>query len=143
MKIVVLIARFLAGFLFTAVGLNGLIHFANVPLPPGDATTYIALIQRHFALDLLVYGTQVFAGVLLLTGRFIPLAVALLASIIVNILAFHIAMAPEQIAPALLAAILWGIVAYDARANFATIFEPNVRHYSEDAAKPVPSIADA
>jgi len=48
----------------------------------------------------------VFAGLLLLFGRFVPLALTLLAAALYNILAFHLTMSPCTIAPALVACVL-------------------------------------
>ena len=41
----------------------------------------------------LIAATEIAAGVLLLSGRFVPLALTLLAPVIVNILAFHLLLA--------------------------------------------------
>jgi hypothetical protein len=43
----------------------------------------------------LVMGTQLLVGVLLLLNRFVPLALALLAPIIVGIVTFHLFLAPK------------------------------------------------
>jgi uncharacterized membrane protein YphA (DoxX/SURF4 family) len=48
----------------------------------------------------LVKGTEVVAGLLLLTGIAVPLALVLLAPILVNIFLFHLILAPEGLAPA-------------------------------------------
>ncbi len=42
----------------------------------------------------LIKGTEVIVGVLLLTNRFVPLALALIAPVIVHIVAFHAFLAP-------------------------------------------------
>ena len=42
----------------------------------------------------LIFGTQVLVGALLLSNRFVPLALALIAPVIVNIVAFHAFLAP-------------------------------------------------
>jgi hypothetical protein len=43
----------------------------------------------------LICVTQALAGALLLTNRFVPLALALLAPIVVNIFAFHVFLEPS------------------------------------------------
>jgi hypothetical protein len=45
--------------------------------------------------------TEVVAGALLLSNRFVPLALALLAPVVVNIVAFHAFLAPSGVVPAL------------------------------------------
>ena len=43
----------------------------------------------------LIKGTEVLAGALLLCNRFVPLALTILAPVIVNIVAFHVFLAPS------------------------------------------------
>jgi putative oxidoreductase len=121
MKIVVLIARILLGIIFLLFGLNGFLHFIPAPMPTGLAGQYIgALFVSHYAV--LVFLLQVIAGVLLLVNRFVPLAIAVLGPIIVNILLFHFSMAPEGIPLALVTTALWLIVFYKVRQAFAPLF---------------------
>jgi hypothetical protein len=47
----------------------------------------------------LIFGTQVIVGALLLSNRFVPLALALIAPVIVNIVAFHAFVAPRNARP--------------------------------------------
>ncbi len=54
----------------------------------------------------LIFGIQVVGGVLLLVNRFVPLALAILAPVIVNILCFHVLMAPSGLPLALIVAVL-------------------------------------
>ena len=62
------------------------------------------------------------SGLLLLAGRFVPLALALLAPVLVNILNYHITMDPGGIGAGLIATILWAIVFLQYRSSFAPIF---------------------
>src|SRR6266853_712994 len=52
-----------------------------------------ALYASHYLW--VIFAFQVIAAVLLLVNRYVPLAVAVLAPVIVNILAFHALMAPS------------------------------------------------
>ena len=63
-----------------------------------------------------------FGGLLLLFGRFVPLALTLLAAELYNILAFHLTMSPGTIAPALAACVLWILVFLQYRESFKGIF---------------------
>ena len=67
---------------------------------------------------------QVLGGLLLLSGRFVPLALTLLAAVLYNILAFHLTMAPATIAPGLVASVLWILVFLQYRESFNSIFSP-------------------
>ena len=53
-----------------------------------------AMVNTHYMIPLL-FGTQTLTGVLLLINRFVPLALALIAPVIVNILAFHLFVEPS------------------------------------------------
>jgi hypothetical protein len=57
-----------------------------------------------------VYLAQIIGGLLLLAGRFVPLGLAILAPVLVNILNYHITMDPGGIGLGLIATILWVIV---------------------------------
>jgi putative oxidoreductase len=121
MKIVAIIARILLGLTFFVFGLNGFLNFMHGPLPPGLAGTFLTtLMVSHFVY--FVSGVQVIAGVLLLVNQFVPLALALLAPVLYNILAFHITMQPSGLPPGLIASILWLILVWRLRDYFAPLF---------------------
>ena len=94
MRTASVIARYLAGVIFLVFGLNGFLHFIPLPPPSGVAGQFMgALFVSHYLT--LIFGLQVIAAVLLLANRYVPLALAVLAPVIVNILCFHALMAPE------------------------------------------------
>ena len=70
-----------------------------------------------------VSALQLIAGLLLLFNRYVPLAVAILAPIIFNIVLYHVLMAPSGIPLAIVASILWIIVAYPVRSVFGGLLE--------------------
>jgi putative oxidoreductase len=88
------IARYLAGIIFLVFGLNGFLHFIPLPPPSGVAGQFMgALYASHYLW--VIFAFQVVAAILLLANRYVPLAVAVLAPVIVNILVFHALMAPS------------------------------------------------
>src|SRR3984957_1713498 len=90
------IARYLAGVIFLVFGLNGFLNFSPLRPPGGIAGHFMgALYASHYLWVILAF--QVIAGVLLLVNRYVPLAAAVLAPGIVNILVFHVSMAPSEI----------------------------------------------
>jgi uncharacterized membrane protein YphA (DoxX/SURF4 family) len=90
MKIVTIIARSLLGLVFVVFGSNAFLHFIPMPPPPaGLAGDFMkALFMSHYFY--VVATVQVLGGLILLSGRFTPLALTLLGPVIVNILCFHI-----------------------------------------------------
>ena len=130
MKIASKIAQYLAGVMFLVFGLNGFLHFIPVPPLTGVAGQFMgALVVSHFYV--LVFGVQVAGALLLLANRFVPLALTLLAPVIVNILAFHISMAPSGLPPAILAAVLWGLIFVQVRSAFAPLFQSRLQQRPE------------
>ena len=126
MKTVSAIARYLAGSIFLVFGLNGFLHFIPLPPPDGVAGQFMgALFASHYLT--LIFGVQVIAAVLLLANRFVPLALAILAPVIVNILAFHVFMAPSGLPLALFVAVLWTLIFVDVRTAFAPLVQPRLQ----------------
>jgi len=125
MKILANISRFLLALIFTIFGLNGFLHFIRMPPPGGVAGQFFgALFISNYLVP--VFALQLISGVLLLVNRFVPLALTILAAIIVNILLFHVLMNPAGLGLALLVAILWGVVFASVRSAFAGIFQERV-----------------
>ena len=126
MRTVSIIARYLAGVIFLVMGLNGFLHFIPFPPPPGIAGQFMgALYVSHYLW--MIFAFQVIAGVLLLVNRYVPLAVAVLAPVIVNILAFHALMAPGGLPLALFVTILWAAIFIDVRPAFAGLFQSRLQ----------------
>ena len=123
MRTISAIARYLAGAIFLVFGLNGFLHFIPLPPPEGIAGQFMgALFASHYLM--VIFAVQVIAAVLLLVNRYVPLALAALAPVIVNILCFHALMAPSGLPLALFVTVLWALVFIDVRPAFAGLFQP-------------------
>jgi putative oxidoreductase len=122
MKIAALISRLLLGLVFTFFGLNGFLHFLPTPpLPPTPSGRFIAAIsESHYVY--LVAGVQVVGGVLLLIGRYVPLALTLLGPVIVNIFVYHLLMDPKGLPLAAVVVVLWFVLFFRYRQNFSGLF---------------------
>src|ERR1041385_5309754 len=93
------IVRILLGLMFLVFGLNGFLNFIPAPKDmPAEVASVVGGLMKGGYMTV-VSGTEIIVAVLLLTNRFVPLALALLAPIIVGILTFHVAMAPQTIGP--------------------------------------------
>jgi uncharacterized membrane protein YphA (DoxX/SURF4 family) len=109
-----LVGRLLLGLVFFVFGLDGLVHFMPQPTGPFPEKAMAfgnAMMQTGYLFQLLK-GTEVLAGALLLSNRFVPLALVLLAPVLVNILAFHLFLEPAGaplavVLVALAAALAW------------------------------------
>ncbi len=126
MRITFVIARYLAGVIFLVMGLNGFLNFIPLPPPGGIAGQFMgALYVSHYLW--VIFAFQVIAGVLLLVNRYVPLAVAVLAPVIVNILTFHALMAPSGLPMAVFVAVLWAVIFIDVRPAFSGLFQSRLQ----------------
>ena len=122
MRVARLIARILLGLVFTVFGLNGFLHF--LPMPPmsgSPADFFAAMFKTGYMLNL-IFGAQVIGGVLVLAGVFVPLGLAILAPVIVNIFFFHVHLDPSGLPLALIVVILELFLAWCYRDKFAPLF---------------------
>jgi putative oxidoreductase len=125
MKITIVIARFLLGLIFLVFGLNGFLHFIPSPPPSGIAGQFAgALFVSNYLV--VVFLLQIVSAILLLLNRYVPLALTLLAPIIVNILLFHILMAPSGLPLAIVVTVLWIVVFLSVRSAFAGLVQQRV-----------------
>jgi uncharacterized membrane protein YphA (DoxX/SURF4 family) len=89
------IVRILMGALFVFSGANKVFPFMPMPPMPAPAGAFVGAMVATGYLLLLLGVTEVIAGALLIAGRFVPLALVVLAPIIVNIALFHLLLAPS------------------------------------------------
>jgi uncharacterized membrane protein YphA (DoxX/SURF4 family) len=117
MKILTLVARILLGLMFVVFGLNIFVHFIPMKPIPGDAGVMMGLMFTHGWFSL--YGfIEMVGGAFVLFGRYVALGLILLGAMIVNILLFHLTLAPAGIGPGAFAAILEIILLYAYRDSF-------------------------
>jgi hypothetical protein len=86
-----------------------------------------AIFASHYWV--VIFGIQVLGALLLLLNRFVVLALVLLGPVIVNILFFHVLMAPEGIPMAAVVVVLWLILAVRYRQYLAGIFVQRAASY--------------
>jgi putative oxidoreductase len=114
-------ARVLLGLIFVVFGVNGFLSFIPAPPLPERAVPFVTgLLSAGYFFPLLK-STEIVAGLLLLSGRFVPVALVALAPIVVNIVAFHIFLAPDPVMP-LLTLVPELYLAWAWRSAFASLF---------------------
>ncbi len=92
-----LIARILLGFIFAFFGLNKFLQFLPQPeLGEAGGALLGALLNSGYLMTVVAI-VEVITGIMLLAGRFVPLALVLLAPIVLNIFLFHIFLEPAGI----------------------------------------------
>jgi uncharacterized membrane protein YphA (DoxX/SURF4 family) len=113
------VARYAQGAGFLVFGLNGFLHFLPQPPMPAAAGQFAGALAATGYMFPLIKGTEVVAGALLLSGRYVPLALTLLAPVLVNILAFHAFLAPAGLALPLVLLATELYLAWSYRDSFA------------------------
>src|ERR1700752_1661332 len=117
------IARYLLGLIFLTFGLNGFLHFIPLPPPTGAAAAQFfgsLFVSRFYVVIFLL---QIVPAVLLLANRYVPWALTILGAVIVNILCFHIFMAPAGLPLAVAVKVLWFLTTWSVRPAFAGILQ--------------------
>ena len=118
-KVVPAAARLFLGLVFTVFGLNFFLHFIPQPPAPPQAAAFAgALFASGYFFPLLKI-TEIAAGLLLLSGFFVPLALAVLAPVIVNIIGFHLFLVRAGLALPLAVLVAEIYLAWSYRAAFA------------------------
>jgi putative oxidoreductase len=91
------VTRVLLGLTFVVFGLNGFLHFIPMQPMPGGAGQLIGALAGAGYFFPLLKATEIAGGLALLTGRFVPLGLTVLAPIVVNIAAFHFFLTPGSV----------------------------------------------
>ncbi len=90
MKIAVIIVRVLMGLLFVFGAVAFFLKLGGEPQLEGNIKTFFeGLVASGYFLTLLKF-TELFCGIALVAGRFVPLVLVILAPIIINILFVHL-----------------------------------------------------
>jgi len=113
-------ARVLLGLVFFVFGLDYFLHVLpqpTGPMPEGAMAFGGALMKSGYMFPL-IKGTEVIVGALLLSNRFVPLALALIAPVIVNIVAFHAFLEPSGLPLAIVVVALELALAWAHRGAF-------------------------
>ncbi|MBX3160518.1 MAG: DoxX family protein [Deltaproteobacteria bacterium] len=120
------VARILLGLGFVVFATNYFLPFlpAQDP-PPAEALPFIGAFATSGFLTL-VKVIELGAGLLLLSNRFVPLALALLAPIIVGITGFHVLLAPAGTPIAIVFLVLELVLAWGYRRAFAPMLRARV-----------------
>ncbi len=119
MKTATIISRVLLGLIFVTFGLNMFLNFIPMrPPPEGPAREFMtALFMSHYVY--VVGALQVVGGLILLSGRWMPLGLTLLGPVIVNIVCFHVLMAPAGLPMAIVVSLLALFLLWRYREHFA------------------------
>lgn len=120
MKKVTLAARILLGLIFFASGLS--FFFTTPPPLDGPIGEFMkGLVASHYFLYLLK-STETACGVLLLSGFFVPLALVILAPIVLNIFCVNALLMPSMLPLGLVVGVLEVFLAF-----FSPQYSPRIK----------------
>lgn len=122
------IARILLGLPLVVFGLNGFLNFIpppTTPMPEGAMAFAGALMKTGYMMQLIGI-THLIVGVLLVSNRFVPLALALFAPFMVNSIAFHIFLEHSGLPMAVVFLALELYLAWKYRRAFAPMLAARV-----------------
>ncbi len=120
--------RLLLGLVFFVFGLNGFLNFIPAPpdMPEKAMKMMEAFMESGYFMQV-VKGTEVIGGLMLLTGKFAPLGLIILAPVTVQIFFFHAFATPglqNLIMPVILIALHLG-AAHLYRDRYMPLLKPN------------------
>lgn len=127
-------ARILLGLPLVVFGLNGFLQFLPMPPMEGNAATFMGGLAAAGYFFPLLKATEIVTGLLLLAGRFVPLALTILAPIVLNIVAFHGFVAGGGLGLPLVMAALGIYLAWSYRASFRGVLNAKAQPVVEGEA---------
>lgn len=120
------VARVLLGLVFVVFAANYFVPFLPAqPKPPAAAQQFLDALVSSKLLTL-VKAVELIAGLALLANRLVPLALAVLAPIVVGIVFVHVDLAPAGMPLALVVLALELVLAWQYRAAFAPMLRLQV-----------------
>ncbi len=124
MKIAVIIVRTLVGLLFI---FSSVAYFANlIPQPEmtGPLKTFNEGLAASGYFMTLLKVTELVCGIALVSGFFVPLALVILAPIVINIFFVHLTLAPEGLPIAAFLVLASIFLGYGYRKSYDPLFVP-------------------
>lgn len=117
-----LVFRILLGLILLVFGLNKFFNFMPMPPMEGAPADFMGALGKSGYMFPLIAITEIAAGALLLINKWKGLALIFAAIISVNIVLFHLALAPAGIGLAALVFILNALLIYSNWNKFKTLF---------------------
>ena len=120
-------ARWLLGIAFVVFGADGFLHVLPIPAARPPAERFIAAVIETGYLFPMVKCIEIAAGLLLLANRRVPLALVLLAPLLVVIGSLHVALNPPGIPLVVILVGLHGFLVARHWPSFRPLVAPTAR----------------
>jgi uncharacterized membrane protein YphA (DoxX/SURF4 family) len=118
MKIAIVIVRLLMGLMFLFASIVVLFHLVKQPEMTGNAKLFMDGIMATGYFMTLLKVTELVCGIAFVVGRFVPLATVVIFPITLNILLYHVFVAPEGLPVAIPLMLANLFLAYACRKNY-------------------------
>jgi hypothetical protein len=116
------VARVMLGLIYLVFGLNFFFHFLPNSAPQGKAAGFVTgLFQSEYFFPFMK-AVEVVAGLLLILRFYVPLLLVVLMPISLNILLFHIFLAPSGIGLSAVIIALQLFLAWQYRSSYRNLF---------------------
>ncbi len=123
MQKAVLAARLVFGFIFAFFGANHFLHIVELPPPNEAALAFMGALGATGYMWPAIKLVEIAAGVLLLAGLYVPLALVLLAPIVVNIVLLHVFLDTGGLPMGILILVLQVFLAWAYRDSWVGILD--------------------
>ncbi len=124
MKIAVIIVRILLGLLYTMSAIVVLFNLVKAPEPTGAVKEFMEGAIATKYLFPFIKITELVCGLLLISGRFVPLATVMIFPVTLNIFFYHLFVDPGMVGVIVLAMNLF--LAYACRKNYSTLLASKI-----------------
>ena len=116
-------SRILLGLIFAIFGFNHFVPFIPHPEMTGDALTYMTGLSAVGYFWPLLRALELLCGLALLSNRFVPLALSVLAPITLHITLFHLFSMPANLPLAIVMTLAHGYLVKRNWSHFSEIFK--------------------
>ncbi len=127
MKFAIIGARLILGLIFVVFGLNGFFHFIPNPEANAPMTAFMTALSETGYFMIVVKLVEVASGLMILTGRFLPLGLILLAPVSVNILLVHVFLDQTGLPMAIVIILLQVFLAWAYRDSYGAVLQVNAK----------------
>lgn len=122
-RIALATSRLFLGLVFLVAGINGIVVAAG--LDPFIATSPAAMALFQFTYLLVAEKSiEILCGILLLSNRFVPLALTVLSPLIANIFLLHVFLDHSLLPLAILLVVLHVFLLHSYRESFKPLLQP-------------------
>lgn len=125
MKIFFMALTAIYGLFWLVFGLNGFLHFFAVPEASGEAAKFMQALTMAGYVMPIVYITQIISGIMLLSRRFVPLALLLLGPVVMNVLLYDLFLNHSGLIIGVAISAFYAVLLFNSRRAFFPLFNRN------------------